>query len=73
MKSLFLTQEKAVLTVMLQCETPETAIMRMRNALTQGAEAFGLQAESLKPEYQNPETFQWLFSEMQGRPVYVTN
>ena len=62
-----------MLTVMLQCETPEVAIGRIRNANCHGAEAYGLQIESLKPEYHNEETYKRLFAEMHGRPSYVTN
>lgn len=69
----FLTSDKPALTVMLQCRTPEVAIGRIRNALHLGADAFGLQVESLLPEYQNPETYQRIFKEMRGKPVYVTN
>lgn len=61
------------LTVILQCETPETAIGRIRNALWQGADAFGLQTERLKPEYQNPETYRRIFAQMNGKPVYATS
>ncbi len=73
MKPTFLTYEKPILTVMLQCETPEVAAGRIEKAIPLGAEAFGLQVESLKKEYQNPETYRELFAKMQGRPVYVTN
>ena len=66
-------QDKQLLTVMLQCQTPEVAIGRIRNANCIGAEAYGLQVESLLQEHQNPETFQKIFKEMVGRPVYVTN
>lgn len=64
---------KPRLTVMLQCETPEVAIGRIRNANCLGADAYGLQVESLKPEYHTPEVYQKIFSEMKGRPCYVTN
>ena len=73
MKQTFLNHEKALLTVMLQCETPDVAIGRIRNALHCGGEAFGLQVESLKEEYQNPEVYAKIFDEMRGKPVYVTN
>ena len=63
---------KEMLTVMLQCETPETAIGRIRNANHLGADAYGLQVESLKPEYQNPAVYKKIFSEGKGRPFYVT-
>ena len=68
----FLVNEKGLLTVILQCQTPDVAAGRIRNALCQGAEAFGLQTESLLPEYQNPEVYARLFNEMRGRPVYAT-
>ena len=71
MRRNFLTREE-MLTVILQCETPETAIGRIRNANHLGADAYGLQVESLKPEYQNPTTYKKIFSEGGGRPFYVT-
>jgi len=64
---------KPLLTVMLQCETPETAIGRIRNANCLGADAYGLQVESFRKEYHNPETYKRIFDEMKGRPSYVTN
>ncbi len=73
MKKSFLNCKDPLLTVMLQCETPETAIGRIRNANCLGADAYGLQVESLKPEYQNPDTYQRIIGEMNGRPCYVTN
>ena len=71
MQADFLTR-KEMLTVMLECETPETAIGRIRNANHLGADAYGLQVESLKPEYQNPAVYKKIFSEGKGRPFYVT-
>lgn len=73
MKKSFLNCDKSLLTVMLQCETPEVAISRIRNANCIGADAYGLQVESLKPEYQNTDTYKRIFAESKGRPFYVTN
>lgn len=73
MNKTFLNQNKPLLTVMLQCETPETAIGRIRNANGLGADAYGLQVESLKSEYHNPDTYKRIFAEMNGKPSYVTN
>ncbi len=73
MSKTFLNKSNPTLTVMLQCETPETVIGRIRNANCLGADAYGLQVESLKPEYQNAETYKRLFGEMNGKPCYVTN
>ncbi len=72
MSKSFLNQTQPMLTVMLQCETPETAIGRIRNANMLGADAYGLQIESLNAEYHNPETYKRIFDEMKGRPSYVT-
>ncbi|MEE1280156.1 MAG: type I 3-dehydroquinate dehydratase [Oscillospiraceae bacterium] len=73
MNKSFLNQQNPLLTVILQCETPETAIGRIRNSLHLGADAYGLQVESLKPEYHNPDTYKRIFGEMKGKPCYVTN
>lgn len=72
MSKSFLNHERPLLTVMLQCEEPETAIARIRNANCLGADAYGLQIECLKSEYHNPDTYKWLFAEMQNRPCYAT-
>ena len=73
MKKSFLNHSDPLLTVMLQCETPEVVIGRIRNANCLGADAYGLQVESLKPEYHTSDTYKRLFAEMKDRPCYVTN
>ena len=73
MRTSFLNHDRALLTVMLQFETPEAAAEHIQNGLRLGGEAFGLQVESLRPEFQNKETYQKLFTQMEGRPSYVTN
>ena len=73
MKPTFLNHEKPLLTAMLQYNTPDLTVGAIRNGLAAGAEAFGLQVESLEKEYQNAETYKRLFGEMHGKPCYVTN
>lgn len=73
MKKSFLNHSNPLLTVMLQCETPETAISRIRNSNQLGADAYGLQIESLASEYHNSRTYKRIFSEMKDKPSYVTN
>lgn len=73
MKASFLNAEQSLLTVMLQCRTQEEAVRKIRNALHTGGEAFGLQVESLLKEYRNPQSYRYIFDEMRGKPVYVTN
>lgn len=69
----FLKGDKPMLTVMLQCEDPDTAIGRIRNSICMGADAYGLQVESLKTEFHNTDTYKRIFAEMKDKPCYVTN
>ncbi len=69
----FLNHDRPLLTVMLENETPEDVIRKIRNANCMGADAYGLQVESLKPEFHNPDIYSRIIREMQGRPAYVTN
>lgn len=73
MKPSFLNRDIPLLTVMLQCKEPETVIRMVDGALEQGADAFGLQVENFDAEYQNEQTYRYIFSKMGGRPIYVTN
>lgn len=69
----FLVNDRSVITVMLQCETPDVAIGRIRNANCLGAEAYGLQVENLRPEYHNADVYNRIISEAGSRPTYFTN
>ena len=71
MKS-FLSYEKALLTCMVQAETPERIKELTDLSLTEGAEAFGMQFERLKGEYRKAEIYKELFA-YTDKPVYVTN
>lgn len=73
MKPTFLNHDRPLLTVILQCEKPEIAIGRIRNSLGLGADAYGLQVESLELEYRNVDTYKRIFDEMKNKPCYVTN
>ncbi len=72
MKPTFLTYEKPLLTTILQCRTPEVAKYRIGKALELGTDAFGLQTESLLPEYRNEVTIRDIFDAMGGKPIYAT-
>ena len=69
----FLNHTQPLLTVMLQCLDPETAIKRIKIGLEQGADAFGLQTESLLPEFNTKESITKILDAMEGKPCYVTN
>ena len=69
----FLKYDRPILTSMLQYKTPDEAVGAIRNGLAAGAEAFGLQWESIEHQYKNMDSFKRLLSEMGDKPVYVTN
>lgn len=73
LKKSFLNHEKPVLTAMLQYNTVEALVGAIRNGMANGAEAFGLQLESLESEYKNEENIKRIFGEFKDKPVYVTN
>lgn len=73
MKPTFLTYTKPLLTAMVQNTTPEEAICTISNALYDGADAFGIQLESLKREYRNEDTLRMIFSFCGGKPIYITS
>ena len=73
MKPTFLNHSRPLLTNMLQVETPEVAVAQIRNAVFDGADAFGFQIEKLMPEFRTEETYRTVFSYMEDKPIYVTN
>lgn len=73
MNKTFAKANHPLLTVMLQCETPDVAVGRIRNANGCGANAYGLQVEAMKTEYHTPEIYDRLLKEMGNKPCYVTN
>lgn len=71
MKPTFLT-DKPLLTVMIQKRTPEEIIDTVKLAIPEGAEAFAVQIDQLRPEYHTEEVYREIFAAMEGRPCYVT-
>lgn len=72
MKRTFLEYDKPLLTTMVQADNPDRIKELIDKSLPEGAEAFGMQFEKLKPEYRNKEIYKELFS-YTDKPVYVTN
>ena len=72
MKKSFLGNELPILTAMLPFKTPKEVIDAIEKSIKNGAEAFGLQTESLYKEYYNEETLKRIFAATEGRPMYVT-
>lgn len=72
MKNSFFNNDKALLTVMVQADNPNRTKELIDNSLPEGAEAFGIQFEQMKPEFRNKATYKDLFS-YTALPVYATN
>lgn len=61
-----------MLTVIMNgVDTEEKALAMIREGIEEGAEAFCLQLEVLRPEFRNKETYRRIFDAMEGRPAYV--
>ena len=73
MKKTFLKYQSPLLTAMVQEATPEDAICTIMNSLYDGAEAFGIQLESLKKEYRTEETLREIFKYCDNKPIYITS
>lgn len=71
MKRTFLNQEQALLTVMVQADCPDRIRALIDASDAEGAEAYGMQFEKLKPEFQNEETYKALCA-YTDKPVYAT-
>ena len=72
-KQSFLDCKKPLLTAMIQKPDPDSCISAIRNAVYDGAEAFGFQICELKREYRDEETFRHIFSYCGSHPIYITN
>ena len=71
-KSIFLTSDKPLLTCMVQAETPMRLKELATRAISEGAEALGMQFCKMKPEYKTEAIYRELFS-LFSLPTYVTN
>lgn len=69
----FLGFDRPVITTMLKSSEPKTLLADISAALAEGTDAFGLQIETMQPEYRTADTFRTLFEAMGEKPVYITN
>ena len=69
----FLHRGRPLMTVMIQTSSPAHARSVIYGASWEGADAFGLQLECLRPEDRSAETLASLYAAADGRPFYVTN
>ena len=73
MKPTFLGHKRPLLVDMIIVETPTQAVNNIRNAIYDGAEAFGMQMERLRPEFRTEHILKKLTAYMGDRPFYLTN
>ncbi|MDD6683666.1 MAG: type I 3-dehydroquinate dehydratase [Clostridiales bacterium] len=73
MKPTFLNHSEPLMTCMIQCSDPSAIISTVRNALYDGAEAFGFQLCKIPVELRNKETLQSIYRHMEDKPIYITN
>ncbi len=73
MRKSFFGNDKAILTTMVQADNPDRIKELIDLSVPEGAEAFGMQFEQMKPEYRKKEVYRELFEYTGERPVYVTN
>lgn len=72
MRKTFLNCEKPTIAAMVQADNPDRIKELIDKCLPEGAEAFGMQFEQMKPEYRTREVYEDLFS-YSDKPIYVTN
>lgn len=65
--------DRPLLTNMIITETPEECIITAKNAIYDGADAFGIQMERLLPQYRTEENYKKIFQAMGKRPIYITS
>lgn len=71
-KTSFVERDKPLLCAMVQENTKTEAICMICNAISEGAEAIGIQLECLERQYLTEEDFKEIFSYCKGLPIYAT-
>lgn len=72
-KPTFLHQANPLKVAMLHTADPDECVSRVRTALYDGADAFGLQMCSLPVELRTDEVYKKIMRPMGDKPLYVTN
>ena len=73
MKPTFLGHKRPLLCDMIIVETPTECVIHTRNAIYDGAEAFGIQMERLRPEFRTEDMLTKMFAHMEDKPIYITS
>lgn len=71
--SKFLNYDKPLLCAMIQGETSEECIEKIKVSIDEGADALGIQLCKLKKEYRTRDQLTKIFAACQDKPTYVTS
>ena len=66
-------KKRPYLTAMIQEDTLEGALNAIVDSHYDGADAFGIQLEDLRPEYRNLNDLKKIFDACMGKPIYITS
>ena len=69
----FVNHDEALLCAMVQCETVEECICKIKASLAEDATAFGIQLCKIKKELRTKENLTKIFEACKGLPIYVTS
>ena len=69
----FLKYDKPLLCAMIQCETPDECIEKIKLSIDEGADALGIQLCKLRREYRTPAELKRIFEACGDKPTYVTS
>ena len=72
-KASFVNHDEPLLCAMIQCETVEECICKIKASLAEDATAFGIQLCKIKKELRTKENLTKIFEACEGRPIYVTS
>lgn len=72
-KPTFLKYDKPLLCAMILCPTPQECIDKIKRSLNGGAEAIGIQLDTLRRKYRTPEILKEIFAACEEKPIYVTS
>jgi len=73
MKTSFYNHDKPLLCAMIQCNTAEECIAKIRRSIDAGADALGIQMEKIRSEDRTPDKLREIFAACGDRPIYVTS
>lgn len=73
MKNTFLNHDRPLLTNIIETDSVQKCHIIIKNAIYDGAEAFGIQLCKFPHEDRNEQTYRKLFAATGQRPIYITN